>query len=247
MNPKRENNGRKLWLFDFDNTLAALEPEVDWAASRRELESYLRSVGVDDSIFMEFPKGNLVLYEALRGRLMKAAAEKSRANGLGESEPEKLLIRASEIIESYELRGVDDAEPTEGAHELLKIVAQDHGRMAIVTSNSSRTVRRWLDRRRITETIRTIVGRDSLLPLKPAPQMIHRAIDLCDANLAEAVFIGDSEADLGAARDARVRFYGVARSAAKRSQLATAGAESSFSSLSELMVYLGLSPTSQMP
>ncbi len=32
------NAKARVWLFDFDNTLAALEGQVDWAASRRELE-----------------------------------------------------------------------------------------------------------------------------------------------------------------------------------------------------------------
>ncbi|MGH7985811.1 MAG: hypothetical protein ACREQX_05930, partial [Candidatus Binataceae bacterium] len=60
----------RLWLFDFDNTLAALEPVVEWARSRGELEAYLREAGVGDAIFAEFPRGNLLLYEALRARLL---------------------------------------------------------------------------------------------------------------------------------------------------------------------------------
>ena len=28
----------KLWMFDFDNTIARLEPEVDWAGGRLMLE-----------------------------------------------------------------------------------------------------------------------------------------------------------------------------------------------------------------
>ncbi|MGH7841364.1 MAG: hypothetical protein ACREQT_07540, partial [Candidatus Binataceae bacterium] len=63
------------WLFDFDNTLVALESEVDWAASRVELEAYLRREGVGDAIFAEIPRGNLPLYEAIRARLMAGAGE----------------------------------------------------------------------------------------------------------------------------------------------------------------------------
>ena len=36
----------KLWMFDFDNTLAPLEPAVDWAGSRRELQAWLAAQGV---------------------------------------------------------------------------------------------------------------------------------------------------------------------------------------------------------
>src|SRR5260370_41547777 len=66
------NADARLWLFDFDNTLAELEPSDDWAASRRELEPYLRAAGVADPIFAEIPRGNLPPDEALRARLAPA-------------------------------------------------------------------------------------------------------------------------------------------------------------------------------
>ena len=56
----------KLWMFDFDNTIARLEPEVDWAGGRLILEPYLRSVGAPDELFARIPRGNLPLYDAYR-------------------------------------------------------------------------------------------------------------------------------------------------------------------------------------
>src|SRR5882672_8982768 len=70
--------GHAFWMFDFDNTLAPLEPAVDWAGSRRELEAWLASQGVAQALFEEFPRGNLVLYEALRARLC-AGGDAARA------------------------------------------------------------------------------------------------------------------------------------------------------------------------
>src|SRR5215472_12305227 len=93
-----------LWLFDFDNTLARLEPVVDWAASRRELEPMLRHAGAPEALFRQFPKGNLVLYEAYRAHL----AAMVRKDG---GEHAAILAGASAIIEKYELRGVDNAPP----------------------------------------------------------------------------------------------------------------------------------------
>jgi hypothetical protein len=89
----------RVWLFDFDNTLVALEPEVNWAASRVELERYLREAGIDDSFFAEVPIGNLPLYEKLRGRLMDGTGDVAAARPLNLS-PESLLRGASAIIES---------------------------------------------------------------------------------------------------------------------------------------------------
>ena len=75
--------GHALWMFDFDNTLAPLEPAVDWAGSRRELQAWLAAQGVAEALFEEFPRGNLVLYEALRARLCAGgdAARAVRAAG----------------------------------------------------------------------------------------------------------------------------------------------------------------------
>jgi HAD superfamily hydrolase (TIGR01509 family) len=223
------NPQARVWLFDFDNTLSALEKQVDWAASRRELESFLRAEGVDEAIFREFPSRNLPLYNALLMRLPD-----------GSRDVAGLMRRASAIIESYELRGVEHAVPLPGAIELLFALRARDKRIAIVTSNSSRTVIRWLARHHLTLEVDTIVGRDSLLPLKPAPEMIRRALELSHGTAPEAVLVGDSEADLQAAHRADVGFFGIAASVDARTRLEVQGAREVFPSPGDLACYLGL-------
>jgi phosphoglycolate phosphatase-like HAD superfamily hydrolase len=246
----RANPNARLWLFDFDNTIAALEPEVDWAGSRRELEAYLRREGVGDAIFVEFPKGNLPLYSALRARLLgrdecadgAASHNALAADGLARSDPAALLRYASERIEAYELRGVERAPELPGAPALLRDLTARGNAAAIVTSNSSRTVRRWLELHRLKALVTTIVGRDSGLALKPAPDMVVRALGRFAAAPADAVFVGDSEADLGAAIGAGVGFYGVAAHNEVRGRLLAAGAREVFASPAALAAHLHLPP-----
>jgi HAD superfamily hydrolase (TIGR01509 family) len=223
-------SGARLWFVDFDNTLAALEKEVDWASSRRQLELFLRAKGVEESIFREFPSRNLPLYNALLTRLLDTTREAT-----------PLMRRASAIIESYELRGVEYAAPLTGARELLLTLRARNKRTAIVTSNSSRTVARWLTQHRLDGAVDVIVGRDSLLPLKPAPEMIRRALELSDGTASEAVLVGDSEADLNAANSAQVGFLGVAANHEARARLQTLGAREVFSSPGELLHHLTVS------
>jgi HAD superfamily hydrolase (TIGR01549 family) len=227
------NPQARLWLFDFDNTLAALEEQVDWAASRHELERFLRSAGIDEAIFNEFPSRNLPLYNALLTRLLG-----------GSRETAALMRRASEIIESYELRGVENAAALPGATELLLVLRARGKRIAIVTSNSSRTVTRWLARYCPDFAIGAIVGRDSLLPLKPAPEMIALALELSDGTASEATLVGDSEVDLQSAQRAHVGFFGVAASPEARSRLQRLGAREVFSSPGGLARHLSLSALS---
>jgi HAD superfamily hydrolase (TIGR01509 family) len=252
--------GHALWMFDFDNTLAPLEPAVDWAGSRRELETWLAAQGVAQALFEEFPRGNLVLYEALRARLCAGgdaaravlAGGGSAASGGGPSASadsaltdsalsyNALLGGASAIIERHELAGLDAVAPAPGAIELLHALRAAGGAVAIVTSNSSRTVEAWMRAREAYHLVDLIVGRDSGLALKPSPAMVERALAVCAVAPADAAFVGDSEADLNAAKAAAVRFYGVNAKPEGRDRLTALGASPIFSSPSAMAIYLDL-------
>jgi HAD superfamily hydrolase (TIGR01549 family) len=219
---------QSLWMFDFDNTLVALEEAVDWAASRAELEPMLRAAGCPDELFVEFPRGNLGLYDAVLRRLRAEAFTPSIA-------PRELLQRASNIIEYHELAGVDRAQPLPAAAELLVELANRQMGLVIITSNSSRTVYRWLARSRLVYTVRTVIGRDSLLALKPSPEMVLHALKRYNVEANSGLFVGDSDADRLAAKAAGVRFVAMARTEQKRDRMSRDGVEAIFSSPAELL------------
>jgi HAD superfamily hydrolase (TIGR01509 family) len=223
----------KLWMFDFDNTIARLEPEVDWAGGRLILEPYLRSVGAPDELFTRIPRGNLPLYDAYRTLALAEFSPPHMAEA---------LRHASEIIERLELAGVDRAQPLEGAIETLAALKGSGRAIAIVTSNSSKTVKRWFDRNP-GASVDAIVGRDTLLGLKPAPDMLLRALELFSVDHSEAAFVGDSDADIRAAQTCGVRFYGIAPTDAARDRLLAAGAGEIFGSPAALAIHLNLPST----
>jgi len=218
----------RLWMFDFDNTLVALEETVDWAASRAELEPMLRQAGCPADLFVEFPRGNLGLYDAVLHRLQAAAFTPAIP-------PRELLHRASNIIEYHELAGVDRAQALPGAPELLTELARRQTAVVVVTSNSSRTVYRWLTRNRLVYTVRAVVGRDALMALKPAPDMVKRALEQCKTGNDAALFVGDSDADRMAASAAGVPFVAIARSTERRVRMSHDGARAIFASPGELL------------
>lgn len=45
----------KLWLFDFDNTLARLEPVVDWPALRAEVRAILERAHAPGKVTQQSP------------------------------------------------------------------------------------------------------------------------------------------------------------------------------------------------
>jgi phosphoglycolate phosphatase-like HAD superfamily hydrolase len=220
----------KLWMFDFDNTIARLEPEVDWAGGRKILEPYLRSIGAPDELFARVPRGNLPLYDAYRTLTLH---DSDRRNVT------EVLQHASDIIEKIELAGVGRAQPLEGAVEILAALKKSGAAIAIVTSNSSKTVQRWFDGNRGV-SIDAIVGRDTLLGLKPAPDMVLRALETFSVDRSDAAFVGDSDADIRGAQICGVRFYGIAPTDTARDRLLAAGATEIFASPAELAVHLNL-------
>ena len=236
--PSRPLVRKKLWIFDFDNTIARLEPEVDWAGGRRELEPMLRELGVPEDLFDKFPRGNLPLYDGMRSRLLELVRD--RSSGFNLTRVRTILRRASRMIEKYEMAGVDRAAPLEGAIDLMEQLQAHGARLAIVTSNSSRTIRRWFSKHRRGRLLDAIVGRDSLLALKPSPEMVSRALDRCDAGAKESAFVGDADSDYRAAAAAGVEFFGVAFSENLRDKLIAAGAQRIFSSPAALGIHLNL-------
>ncbi|HLX37609.1 MAG TPA: HAD family hydrolase [Candidatus Binataceae bacterium] len=241
---KRPLVKKKLWIFDFDNTLARLEPEVDWAGGRRELEPMLRALGIPEDLFTQFPRGNLPLYSGMRARLMDLANDGSRE--FTRARVRSILRQASTTIEKYELAGTDRAAPLDGAIDLLHALKAGGSRIAIVTSNSSRTIRRWLTLHRLSRYVDAIVGRDSLLALKPSPEMIARALKRCDVRAKDSAFVGDADSDYLAAAALGMDFFGVAFRQDLRDKLAAAGAARIFSSPAALGIYLNLLDTAEI-
>jgi HAD superfamily hydrolase (TIGR01509 family) len=220
----------KLWMFDFDNTIARLEPEVDWAGGRLILEPYLRSIGAPGDLFARIPRGNLPLYDAYRTLIFHDPDQPKLT---------ETLQYASDIIEKLELAGVDRAQPLDGAVEILAALKKSGAALAIVTSNSSRTVARWFNKHSVA-FVDAIIGRDTLLGLKPAPDMLVRALELFSIDRSDAAFVGDSEADIRAAKSCGIRFYGIAPNDTARDRLLAAGAGEIFPSPAALAIHLNL-------
>jgi HAD superfamily hydrolase (TIGR01549 family) len=216
----------RAWLFDFDLTLAALRYVVDSKGARREIEELLRLAGAADELFEQVPTRALPLYEAYRSRF-------GTTN-------ETTVKRASEIIEKFELAGVDRATMLEGAREVLETLAESGSRIAIVTSNSSKTIERWLDSHNARDFVSAIVGRDTMLPLKPSPAMVEHALVLLQSKPGEACFVGDSEDDFLATQATGVRFVGIASDDGARDRLLAAGSTEVFASPAALAIHLNL-------
>lgn len=125
------------------------------------------------------------------------------------------------LLVQEEIAAAHQAEPTSGSLRLVAALAERHVPMAITTNNSPEAVRIYLDRHGLSEALAEhVYGRgENPALMKPDPFCIDQAMTALGIPADRCLMIGDSPADVVAARDAGVWFLGYARNEDKRHQL----------------------------
>lgn len=131
------------------------------------------------------------------------------------------------LLAEEEVMAAESALTTECSHELVSALARLGVRMAVTTNNSAVAAAAYLRRHALIDVFgEHIYGRaeDPLL-LKPHPNCLLAAMKGLGAAPGDCLMIGDSPADVLAARSAGVRFVGYAPEPEKAEALVRAGAE----------------------
>nr|WP_234342550.1 HAD-IA family hydrolase [Streptomyces sp. NRRL B-3648] len=148
-----------------------------------------------------------------------------------------LVTGLEERLTQEELRAAASALPTAYADPLIRTWTAVGARLAVTTNNSPRAARSYLESRGTAGCFAPhLYGRtEHLHHLKPHPHCLNRALNAMGAAPTAALMIGDSLADLTAAREAGVPFLGYARSEGKEKHLRAAGAGHVVRSLEPLL------------
>lgn len=199
-------HGVRVLLLDFDGPVAHLfarHPARDVAAAVRQFAAVRRidltEIRTDDPLV-----------------LLRAAYRHS--SGFGRD------VEAH-VIE-HETLSAAVAEPTPGAHELIRVAATAGRRVLVVSNNSERAIRTYLARHDLTDHVEHIIGRPFGHPeqMKPDPHLLLAALDISRAAPADAVFVGDSITDALAGTAAAVPCIGYAKTPERAEGLADADA-----------------------
>lgn len=91
-----------------------------------------------------------------------------------------------------------------GMLEVLAELKREGRRLGVVSAKQQPTVRRAFDSAGIDAFFDVVVGSDDTDRHKPDPEPILKALELLEARPEEAVYVGDSPFDVGAARAAGV-------------------------------------------
>lgn len=98
----------------------------------------------------------------------------------------------------HHAKGYKDIEDT------LQLMKDEGYRLGIVTNNSRIGMQSGLNLLGLEHYFEVIITRDDVSACKPSPEGIHKALESLKINSSEAFYVGDSLADIHAARAAGV-------------------------------------------
>jgi phosphoglycolate phosphatase len=145
------------------------------------------------------------------------------AASLGETEAR--YVNAA--FTAHELEAIATAEPTPGAHELIRAWSATGRPLAIVSNNSTTAIHAYLDLHHLRAHVAHVSARTSPDPalLKPHPHLLTTALAALGVPATAATFVGDSVTDITAAHAAGTRSIGYTNKPGKTIPLITAGAD----------------------
>ena len=155
-----------------------------------------------------------------------------------------LAAKVEAEMADQEVAAVPTARPAPYVHDVV-ISARESGRtVAVVSNNSERAVRAYLELHGLDDRIDYIAARTSSDPglLKPHPHLLQQAITELAASPSECVLVGDQITDMQAARTTGIDSIGYANKPGKTDTLAQAGAAAVITSLAELILPLRARP-----
>lgn len=179
----------KTIIFDFDGTLANTLPVCDYAFQH---------------VFREFDQRELSSAEI---RAMFGPSE------TGIIRKNLLHADAEEAIELYYAKYLEQhtqlVEHNHEIHELLLHLKEKGIKLGIVTGKARRSLDISLKALQMEHFFDAIITGDDVTHPKPDPEGVFKALALLDASPEEAMFIGDSDADIQAGIQANVLTVGV--------------------------------------
>jgi phosphoglycolate phosphatase len=176
-------------IFDLDGTLIDSAPDI--AAALNEV---LGRRGLSP-----FPLERVK--EMIGGGIPALIKRALEAHGVSPSDIEPLV---ADMLQVYGARATELTVPYDGAEELLAGLAADGVKLALCTNKNQAITEIILRDLGLAHYFAAVVGARAGQPRKPDPAVLHLVLAEMGLPASEAVMVGDSGADAGAAKGAGV-------------------------------------------
>jgi pyrophosphatase PpaX len=91
-----------------------------------------------------------------------------------------------------------------GIKEIIKTLYRANYRLGIVSNNSTESIKMGLNHLDLEAYFEAIITRDDVTQTKPAPEGLHKMLDVLNINQEDTLFIGDTSNDILAAKNAGI-------------------------------------------
>ncbi|MFA7430975.1 MAG: phosphoglycolate phosphatase [Rhodospirillaceae bacterium] len=180
-------------IFDLDGTLVHSVPDLRVAANKLLAEDGRRALS-DDEV------------QGMVGNGVRKLVERCyRATGGAPEDEAALDSLVARFMVHYDAHPADLTRPFDGVMQALDQLQSAGHRMAVCTNKPEGAARAILDQLDLSRFFDAVIGGGSTPHLKPHPEPVLAALRLMNAAPTEAIFVGDSENDVGAARAAGLR------------------------------------------
>jgi HAD superfamily hydrolase (TIGR01509 family) len=132
---------------------------------------------------------------------------------------------------------IEECEPLEGARELIRELRENDKVVIFASSAKGSEIEHYLDLLDARETADDWTMSDDVEETKPAPDLVHAAIE--KAGTDDAVMVGDTTWDVEAAKRAGIETIAVMTGGFSADELRDAGAAQVFESIAELRERIG--------
>ena len=218
-------------MFDLDGTLVI--STIGFMKFRTRLISYIKDKVTDLSGYStrETTVAMIARFE-----------EEMKAKGVDERMIKSYLDDIDAFLNEIELEDIEKTVSVPGAKELLRLLKEKNVKIGILTRGSPEYAERALKIAGLDLFVDAMVARDrkSGIKPKPSPESAFALAERLGVPIEDAIMVGDYSIDFVCARDAGIRFYGIASDKESRRSLSEAGCKEILPSLDVFRVMVGL-------
>lgn len=198
----------KTVIFDMDGTILNTLDDI-WASVNFSLNKHDLPLKSKDEVRLAVGHGALNLIKDI----------------VPKHSDEKLIKSVYDAYQTYyDQHSNDLTAPYEGIKDVLRYLKNQGYQLAVV-SNKHEYLVEALNNDVFESIFDLSIGQTKDIPIKPAPDMLYKALKLLNTTVENSVFIGDSDTDMQTARNANITSIGVTWGFRDKEVLITEGAQ----------------------